>query len=118
MWKFDESEVDETVRAVAAISLGGSNDFTYRLLLTDRRIVLVRSPVLASMFGFARFVRPRTISVLLLEDIRTTTFTSSAGGFFSSLIIEGPAGMCTFRATGIGSRWLRLLAAQLPHPTD
>ena len=115
MWRFSESEDGEAVVAVAPVIVGSSNDFTHRLLLTDRRIVLVRSPAVASMFGFARYVTSRTISSMRLEDIRTTRFTSSAGGFFTSISIEGRDGLRTFRATGIASRWLRLLAVQLPN---
>ena len=116
MWRFDESEDGEAVLAVAPIILGGNNDFTHRLLLTDRRIVLVHSPAFASMFGFARFVTSRTISSMNLENITSSQFTSSAGVFFGSLSIEGHEGLRTFSATGIGSRWLRQLAVQLPNP--
>jgi len=116
MWRFDGSEDGETVVAVAPIIVGASNDFTHRLLLTDRRLAVVRSPVMASMFGFARYVTSRTVASLPLEDILATTFTSSAGGFFGSLAIDSQAGHRTVSATGIGSRWLRLLAEQLPHP--
>jgi len=116
MWWFDDSEDGEAVVAVAPIIMGGNNSFTHRLLLTDRRIVLIRSPVIASMFGLARYVKSRAISSMRLEDITSTKFTSSLGGFVSSLAIEGQAGLRTFNATGIGSRWLRLLAVQLPNP--
>lgn len=114
MWRFDEAEDGEVVQAVAPIVMGGSNGYTVHLLLTDRRVVLVRSPVIASMFGFARYVRSRTISSMRLEDVTATKFTSSAGGFFGSLTFEGRAGRRTFTATGVASRWLRLLAEQLP----
>lgn len=115
MWRFDESEEGEGVIAVAPINLLGVEDFTHRLFLTDRRVVVVRSPVFASMFGCARYVRSRTIGAMRLEDIRSTKFTSSLGGFLTSLSIEGQTGLQTFRATGVGSRWLRLLALQLPN---
>ena len=115
MWRFDESEEGETVVAVAPITVGSNNDFTHRLLLTDRRLVVVRSPVMASMFGFARYVTSRPVASMRLEDILTTTFTSSAGGLIGSLTIHDQEGHRTVSSTGIGSRWLRLLAEQLPH---
>jgi hypothetical protein len=115
VWKIDELEDGESVRAVAPILEGG--DFTHRLMLTDRRIMTIRSPVLASMFGCARFAKSCVIDSTPLEEVTSAYFTSSFGGFSSSLVIKARKGTQVHSATGIGSRWLRLLASQLPKAT-
>ena len=113
VWTVDELEDGESVRAVAPILEGG--DFTHRLMLTDRRIMTIRSPALASMFGCARFVSSSVMSSTPLEEITSAHFTSSLGGFSGSLEIGTSTGAGAYGASGIGTRWLRLLASQLPN---
>lgn len=113
MWKVDELEDGESVRAVAPILEGG--DFAHRLMLTDRRLMTIRSPMFASWFGCARFATSSLMSSVRLEEVTSAQFTSSLGGFASSLVIVTRKGSRTYAASGIGSRWLRLLATQLPN---
>jgi hypothetical protein len=106
MWKIDHLEDGESVQAVAPIS-GPGPEFTSRLALTNRRIVTIRSPYLASILGLARYFNSRIDDSLVLAQIKSVSFE---GGFTSSLQIEIQDGTRLYQATGIGSRWLRLLA--------
>ena len=115
MWKIDNLEDGESVEAVAPIYASGVPEFTCRLVLTDRRILTIRSPYLASIFGLARYFRSRIDSSIPLDQITSVLFK---GGFASSLQIETQDGMRTYGATGIGSRWLRLLAIKCPMQAD
>lgn len=113
-WNIEGLEDGESVESVAPI-LGGAENFTLRLVLTDRRIVTIRSPYFASTFGLARYAKSRIQSSLPLDDVESTVFTSSTGGFLGKLEIQSPDGTATFSATGIGSRWLRRLSMKLPN---
>ena len=61
MWKIDNLEDGESVEAVAPIYASGVPEFTCRLVLTDRRILTIRSPYLASIFVLARYLDPALI---------------------------------------------------------
>jgi hypothetical protein len=112
VWRIDELEDGESVLAVAPV-LGG-NDFTRRLVLTDRRILTIRSAAMASMFGLARYARSTIVTSTRLNQVKSAAFTSSMGGFASSLEIDAEEGLLMYHASGIGSRWLRLLSARIP----
>lgn len=114
VWKIDQLEVGESVLAVAPILEGG--DFDCRLVLTDRRIITIRSPAILSMLGLARYANSSILTAISLNELKSVEFTSSAGGFASSLVIESQEGVQTYQASGIGTRWLRLLSAQIPNP--
>ena len=58
MWRIDELEDGESIVAVAPI-LATGQEFTCRLVLSDRRIMTIRSPYFASIFGLARFTHSR-----------------------------------------------------------
>ena len=111
MWKIDELEDDESVLAVAPI-LAEGQDFTCRLVLTDRRLVTIRSPCFASTLGLARFTKSSIETSIPLEELISAEFS---GGFTGSVQIESRDGMRIYASSGIGSRWLRLLAAQIPN---
>ena len=114
MWTIDELEDAESVLAVAPI-LAAGQDFTCRLVLTDHRLMTIRSPYFASILGLARFTHSSIESSIRIDEVKSVTFK---GGFSGSLRIETRDGTHTYLATGIGSRWLRQLAAQLPNPNE
>jgi hypothetical protein len=115
VWRIDGLEAGESVRAVAPIVTAG-RDIRSRLVLTDRRVLTVRTSYLGSSLGLARYSRSTVLTSVALDGVGKAEFSSSLGGFFSSIEMETPDGRREFRAVGLGSRWLRLLFAQLGKP--
>jgi hypothetical protein len=113
VWKIEELEEGESVHAVAPILEGGNNGFTCRLVLTDRRLLTIRSPMVASWFGLARYLTSAIESATPLNEVQAAVYTAKAGGFLSSCEVTTSDGVRTYAASGIGSRRLRLLTAQL-----
>ena len=111
MWKIDKLEDGESVVAVAPI-LSTGQEFTCRLVLSNRRIMTIRSPYFASIFGLARFAHSRIESSIRLDEVKSAAFE---GGFSGSVRIETRDDVHTYGSTGIGSRWLRQLAIQIPN---
>jgi hypothetical protein len=109
VWKIDELEHGESVLAVAPILAAGP-DFTCRLVLSDRRLMTIRSPYFASILGLARFAHSRIETSIRLHEVKPVAFTGGSSGLVR---IETRYGARNYVATGIGSRWLRLLAAQI-----
>jgi len=114
VWNIDELEDGESVLAAAPI-LAAGQDFTCRLVLTDHRLMTIRSPYFASILGLARFTHSRIESSIRLDEVKSVTFK---GGFSGSVRIETRDGTRGYVATGVGSRWLRQLAAQIPNPNE
>ena len=110
MWRIDELEDGESIVAVAPI-LATGQEFTCRLVLSDRRIMTIRSPYFASIFGLARFTHSRIESSISLDEVKSAAFE---GGFSGSVRIETRDNVRTYGSTGIGSRWLRQLAVRIP----
>ena len=109
MWNIDEIEDDESVLAAAPIIAEGP-DFTRRLVLTNHRIITIRSPYFASALGFARFAHSQIESSIPLGEVQSVAFE---GRFVGSLELRTRGGMRSYGSTGLGSRWLRHLADRI-----
>ena len=111
MWKIDELEDGESIVAVAPI-LATGQEFTCRLVLSDRRIMTIRSPYFASILGLARFTHSRIEGSISLErgEVRRVSREASSG----SVRIETRDNVLIYGSTGIGSRWLQQLAVRIP----
>jgi hypothetical protein len=115
VWRIDGLEAGESVRAAAPIVTTG-RDIRCRLVLTDRRLLTVRTSSIGSSFGLARFTRSTVLTSLPVGEVDQARFSSSLGGFFGSIAVQTSDGPQEYRAVGMGSRWLRLLSRQLGTP--
>jgi hypothetical protein len=109
-WKIEGLEPGESVVAVAPFVV---NQVWFHLVLTDRRILAIHSPFLATSLGLARFFRSKITDSLHISDVDSVRLST---GFAScSLQLDtSDGGTRTLKATGAGSGRLRDLAYQLP----
>jgi hypothetical protein len=112
-WNIKGLEEGESVLSVAPVLEG--NDFTRRVVVTDRRVLTIRSPFFASTLGLARFTRSKIELSIPLREVKSATFV---GGFTSSLTVVTAGTSKTYSASGIGSRWLRHVNEALGNLTN